>query len=38
MSKLALFKFGQGNFEQGFLVTLQIGLDGQPATPFPVKK
>ncbi|MBD1862458.1 ABC transporter substrate-binding protein [Trichocoleus desertorum] len=29
MSKLVVFKFGEGSFAQGFPVTLQIGDDGQ---------
>lgn len=28
MGKLVVFKLGDGNFEQGFSVTLQIGEDG----------
>lgn len=33
MVKLVIFKLGDGNFEQGFPVTLQIGEDGdRPST------
>ena len=31
MSKLVIFKFGEGSFAQGFPVTLQIGEEGQPS-------
>lgn len=30
MGKLVIFNFGNGNFEQGFSITLRIGEDGQP--------
>jgi CHASE2 domain-containing sensor protein len=32
MSKLVILKFGEGNFEQGFSVTLQIGKEEEPLT------
>jgi hypothetical protein len=33
VGKLVVFKLGDGNFEQGFPVTLQIGEDGdRPST------
>jgi hypothetical protein len=33
VGKLVVFKLGDGNFEQGFSVTLQIGEDGdRPST------
>ena len=32
MGKLVIFKIGEGNFEQGFPVILQIGKDGQSPT------
>lgn len=32
MSKLVVLKFGEGSFEQGFAVTLQIGEEGQRAS------
>lgn len=32
MIKLVIFKFGDGDFEQGFPVTLQIREDGQPSS------
>lgn len=31
MGKLVVFKISEGNFEQGFPITLQIGEDGEPA-------